>query len=355
MYQAAHQFIDLLSNGNICSFQTFEDKKTGKRGLNHILQGSLDKHLAKLSELNKRGAGIFVMVNQGNGLGRTKADVTSIRAVFLDLDGSPLQPVLDDPLKPQIILETSPGKYHAYWLVEDFDLEFFPPIQKLIAQRFNGDPSINDLSRVMRVPDFYHQKGEPFKVRIHEINDIPRYKKEDIYETFNFNPSLLDWHTDKIPKGQRNEKLFLMGLQLAKQGLHIDSIVSRLSKINETKCTPPLEQYEVKQIAANTIKYGQDGAMYFTYRLFDSPEFANLSHHAKSLYLAIRRIVDTVFDREISIRIEDFCHMGFKNRGTLRKYRDELIEAGFLLCTRKPVYMSKGDKKICGLFKLLKY
>jgi hypothetical protein len=31
---------------------------------------------------------------------------------------------------------------------------------------FGGDPKVSDLARVMRVPGFFHQNGEPFMTRL---------------------------------------------------------------------------------------------------------------------------------------------------------------------------------------------
>jgi putative DNA primase/helicase len=74
-------------------------------------------------------------------------------------------------LQPHIVIESSPGKWHAYWLVSDSPLEQFKPLQQALAQRFNGDKAVCDLPRVMRLPGFLHQKGEPVLTRIHRMAD----------------------------------------------------------------------------------------------------------------------------------------------------------------------------------------
>jgi hypothetical protein len=45
-------------------------------------------------------------------------------------------------------------------------LDRFKPFQRELAHVFGGDPSVCNLSRVMRVPGFLHQKGEPFLSRV---------------------------------------------------------------------------------------------------------------------------------------------------------------------------------------------
>lgn len=114
------------------------------------------------------GAGIFVMINRGDGMGRRAENVIGVRAHFVDLDGAPLKPVLEAPLRPNIIVETSPGRYHVYWIVDGIGLQEFWYFQRELARRFGGDPKVKDLPRVMRVPGFFHLKEAPFLVRIIE-------------------------------------------------------------------------------------------------------------------------------------------------------------------------------------------
>ncbi len=163
------------------TFQTFDDKKSGKKFLNQCFHGTLAQHAEKLIKLNLQGAGVCVMVNEGDSVvreggasSRSSANVKRVRAVFVDLDGAPIEPVLAAALKPQIVVETSPKKYHAYWPVIDFPIERFTSIQAELAEKFTGDTSIKDLARVMRIPGFIHQKKEPFlsKLLIPSIVDF---------------------------------------------------------------------------------------------------------------------------------------------------------------------------------------
>jgi hypothetical protein len=42
-------------------------------------------------------------------------------------------------LRPHILVESSPGKWHAYYMVDECDLDQFKPRQRALAQRFGGD------------------------------------------------------------------------------------------------------------------------------------------------------------------------------------------------------------------------
>ena len=134
-----------------------------------VLHGALGSVRDRLEALNRHGAGIFVMVNAGDGLVpeggkscRTAANVRRVRAVFVDLDGAPVAPILMSALPPDWVVCSSPGRWHAYWRVSDCPLDKFVMTQAALAARFGGDPVVKDLPRVMRVPGFFHQKADPF-------------------------------------------------------------------------------------------------------------------------------------------------------------------------------------------------
>jgi putative DNA primase/helicase len=182
--EAAERFLGLL-RATRCTFQTFDDDAERQdRKLASILHGSLAKHAATLQHLNDRGAGVFVAVNQTDGQGRKRENIKQIRAVTLDLDGEPLDPVKQCALKPHIIVESSPGRYHCYWRVKGLALELFEDVQRAVAKRFDGDPEIAKLTHVARLPGFYHCKGEPFRTHVVEVNDVAAYGAEEIVGEF---------------------------------------------------------------------------------------------------------------------------------------------------------------------------
>ena len=131
-----------------------------------IMHGELAEHGPSLEALNQVGAGVFVMVNAGNGKGRSAGNVIRVRALFADLDGAPIEPVLAAQPMPHMIVESSPSRYHAYWCVCDCSLDRFTELQEAIAVKFASDPKVKDLPRVMRLPGFWHQKGKPFQTRL---------------------------------------------------------------------------------------------------------------------------------------------------------------------------------------------
>lgn len=184
--QDAQAFLTLLGGGEDAhfTFQTFDDSPAKRKELAHIYHGTLAERVDVLTLMNEQRAGVFVTVNETDGAGRTHTNVRRVRALFVDLDGAPLQPLLDAPLAPHIIVESSPNRWHGYWLVTDCPLDAFKPNQRSLAARFSGDKNINDLPRVMRVPGFIHAKHGPFASRIHALNERPGYKLAELVQAF---------------------------------------------------------------------------------------------------------------------------------------------------------------------------
>jgi RecA-family ATPase len=169
--EAAERFLQVLDpTATRFTFQTFDDDKERKdKTLARVIHGTLAERFNELAELNTKGAGVFITVNATNFEGRTAANITNIRALFVDLDGAPVPKACP---RPHAVVETSPGRFHVYWRVDSVSLAEFSAKQKALAARFSGDPSVHDLPRVMRLPGFYHRKGEPRLVRLIDAADI---------------------------------------------------------------------------------------------------------------------------------------------------------------------------------------
>jgi putative DNA primase/helicase len=191
------RFLSALERGGQFTFQSFDDSKERKKEraktkegdpLACVRHGSLDQWWDRLCRLNVEGAGIYVTVNKTDLQGRTAKNVTRVRALFIDLDGTPVPEAFH--VQPHIRVESSPGKQQAHWLVKDCPLDQFEALQKRLAAFYGSDPSVCDLPRVMRIPGFFHRKGEPYRSRLLETNEheaftidevmdgIPRIKEE---------------------------------------------------------------------------------------------------------------------------------------------------------------------------------
>jgi predicted P-loop ATPase len=200
----AERFLTALDpDASQFTFQTFDDDADRKdKALAQIMHGSLDRRWDALCRLNERGAGVFVTVNETDGKGRKQENITRVRACFVDLDGAPLPETFH--AKAHTIVESSPGRWHLYWLVEGCSLGEFKALQKRLSRAYGGDPAVHDLPRVMRLPGFMHRKAELFRSRLVEAHDHPAYSVEDLTAGLPEEEKAKPKANDKGPNGRLN-------------------------------------------------------------------------------------------------------------------------------------------------------
>jgi putative DNA primase/helicase len=289
--EMAQNFLRQLDPAGIFTFQTFDDKNKG-RSLARVFHGPFDQHQDELSRLNALGAGVFVMINKGDGVihpgnktFRTAKNVVAVRAWWVDLDGAPLEPVRE-ALQPDSTVESSPGRWHAYWLNHSCPLQEFKAWQSELAAKFDSDPTVTDLPRVMRLPGFYHHKGVPFKTMLLDQkqatmpNDITRPHVLTAPRHYLVLANELGLSsTQKAPRGKappskkksalhppasddgiirepgRNNALTSKAGLMRRHGKEQAAIKAELLQINQACCEPPLPPDEVSNIAKSVAGY----------------------------------------------------------------------------------------------------
>jgi hypothetical protein len=149
-------------------FCTFDDSKHRKNpNLTYSTYTSFQQALPKLQALNNQGAGIFVCINQTLGNKRKCEDITGLRAFWIEADrpGTPLP-----KLEPQFVIESSQGKHHSYFLLDDAPIEagLWESVQQKLVDDYGSDPNAKDRARVLRLAGSYHMKNpeQPYLVRI---------------------------------------------------------------------------------------------------------------------------------------------------------------------------------------------
>ena len=167
----AQRFLDLLEPGGEFWFQTALEPrpKVKSAGGARVLHGTLDNRWDELARLNALNHAVWVQINAGTG--RLDAEVTRVRSYFVDIDEGNGDDLLDAAVPSDIILETSPGKYHGSWFTGECPLDQFKPRQLTLAEKFGGDTTVCNLGRVMRLPGLIHQKGAPFLSRILRVRE----------------------------------------------------------------------------------------------------------------------------------------------------------------------------------------
>ena len=248
------------------TFQTFDDKKgpdgKGRGRLARIIHDDE----TYLKNINDQGAGVFLTINETDGKGRETRNITKVRAIYVDLDGADVNPVLQE--MPHMVVESSPGKFHGYWLVKDFPLEAFKATQQRLIKKFGGDKAVCDLPRVMRIPGYVHHKGEPFTTQIVFEHHGEPLTYAEVCEKFPPEP-VKPWSAPKYQqkqedgeytgpygcgRGERNNRLarFLGGM--VKRCYDRGKIEYEAMKWGKS-CSPPMETGEINSVVRSICRY----------------------------------------------------------------------------------------------------
>jgi hypothetical protein len=160
---------------------------------------------ARLRALNAHDHCIYLSANalHPEATSRTKADVQTIRHVYLDIDKDG-KAVVDRILaakempEPHSIVHTSPDKYQLTWAVACFDKNQAEQLVREMAAHHGADQAVWDSARVLRVPGFRNCKLEtPHYVSVESRNqgtlytprDFPRYQIERPVPQFGVRPT----------------------------------------------------------------------------------------------------------------------------------------------------------------------
>ncbi|MDB5380903.1 MAG: hypothetical protein JWO26_535 [Rhodospirillales bacterium] len=147
----------------------------------------------------ERYAGVFAVISQTNGEGQTDANVTDIRMVFSDEDSAQSVEAVNDferrsGLTRTIVVQSGGvhdgvPKTHSYWRLSGCPVDQFRTVQHLLCSRIGGDRAVVNPSRVMRLPGYWHLKGEPRMTRIVAASDAS-YKFADFVARVRAHPEL---------------------------------------------------------------------------------------------------------------------------------------------------------------------
>lgn len=271
-------------------FQIFGDNAEAKKTIfPRWFFNTFNEAEKQLRELNNRGGGIFFVVNETDGQGRTEKNITKITSCFVDLDGAPLDAVLNCEIMPSIVVETRPGRYHCYWFVKDVSLQDFPVIQLALAQKFNGDKTVKDVCRVMRVPTFYNQKDNSFLVRAKSLNkDVISGDQLITKLELNIHASISEYtkttvklsETHLVGEGERHETLMKLARKWAAKGLEESEILDILTIANN-RFTPPLPASRFEEEARriiSTVKNYEGGTLGTVQIVNDEPDEEEEEH-----------------------------------------------------------------------------
>lgn len=173
------------------SLQTFADHPEAQ-GYAEIRHGTLKDLTPWAVGRNQAGFGVYVTVNRTDGKGRSIKNITGLRTWYTDIDGLPtdeqkhakVYDLLCGPLPPGAIVKTRNG-LHVYYFAEpnqDVSPEAFKQTVKGIARYYGGDEGVCDISRVLRLPGYFHLKDptDPYLVEIIWRDEGLMYREADL-------------------------------------------------------------------------------------------------------------------------------------------------------------------------------
>ena len=153
--EAIKWHLRLIVQGHAYVVQSYPPKtnKVAGKPEHKYFRDVSDQAIAYIAESSARGMNVGVVPNPMDGKGRKAENCTGIRWLFADFDSGThkLESVLQLPVKPNVVVETSGGRYHAYFRVEDCPVDKFSTVQRALAVAVGSDASVCDPSRCMRV------------------------------------------------------------------------------------------------------------------------------------------------------------------------------------------------------------
>lgn len=182
-YDLAATYVQTLTGdiNAVVDFRAIHDQRKDVPA--HHFRGTLAQLWDTLNKYNQNGYGIFCNINALDGNGRELGNIAYIRTHVVDLDNTMTaqanyeKAAVSYP-SPHFAVQTSPGKFHVYWLVEPYQgNDFYTIHQRKFRQLYDGDRNVIDATRVLRVPGFHHLKSTPFMVTLWALGGLigPRH------------------------------------------------------------------------------------------------------------------------------------------------------------------------------------
>lgn len=293
----AQRFLNLLDEGEEkFTFQTFDDSSAKRSDLARVLNGTLEEHWPFLVVMNRRGAGIFVTINKTDLRGRKKKNVTQIRALWQEDDD---KSAIQLPVEPHMIVQSSPGKYHRYILTDSTALAEFDQVQQVLVDQYGSDPNAKDISRVLRLPGFFHMKNpaKPTRVNIvQESGALPtpwdelkstfpaRQKTESSDRGPDFKPTDIPLHVKSILTAENyNGSLCSLSSSFAAKGMKYNGIVGVLKGIMDA-CPDKNDRWQTRRnhlpVQVKTAVEKFAGSKGTTDTEIETPDWPTLSEKA---------------------------------------------------------------------------
>jgi hypothetical protein len=228
----------------------------------------------KLLQDNNETFNVYVGMNPfkpelvGQSVGRTKDNVAEVKRLFADADengAAVLEKIQASTVTPppNVILESSPGKFQFMWNVSGLTKETAEPLLKALAEQFDTDPAVAEIARVLRVPGLKNRKyPEAPEVKI--VGDIDNgiydYRAEfslTVKETTAQKDVVRRDGNEQIPHGSMHPALLQELGHLRGRGYDLAAAEKALVAWAEINCAPPVDFDKVRQMVRSSKDWQQ--------------------------------------------------------------------------------------------------
>ncbi|MBK8892535.1 MAG: PriCT-2 domain-containing protein [Propionivibrio sp.] len=185
-YGEAAAVIEAIHGGYSCTVVRF---KRGAHGL-YVACGYCHGTFAEQVELfpsyQVEGIEPFLMAGAPDGEGTTDANVLHTWTVCVDFDDGYPDFLATNPLVgPSLLIETSPGRYHAIWILDrPYSIAEAKPVLKAMALRLGGDVAYAKASQLIRLPGFLNAKRQAIARLVEPTNLHKPYLLDFLKEAF---------------------------------------------------------------------------------------------------------------------------------------------------------------------------
>lgn len=165
------------------AFYPSNDPRKGDGGGRKTNHTTIESIAQTAERFQNEGRGIYLVVNGG---GQTDAEVETCRAIFYEHDNlsKDLQFSLWEPLglpEPTFQVDTGGKSIHSYWvLTEPIDPSDWRSLQSDLLEFADGDRSLKNPSRVMRLAGCYHLSAKGVNPSLIVSESKVKYKFEDL-------------------------------------------------------------------------------------------------------------------------------------------------------------------------------
>jgi hypothetical protein len=154
-------------------FRFFDDSPAEDQAKAAKKFGTLDECLPVIKAKQAEGCGVFFVVNDG---GNKDAEITRVRALFVDGDDLPVPGDDDWHVEPDVVTNRDESHWQAFWRIKPgMPLDDFKTAQKRLATYYKTDAKVCNLARVMRLAGSVHLKdpNTPRRVTLRKCEDFP--------------------------------------------------------------------------------------------------------------------------------------------------------------------------------------